>query len=209
MTADDLEKLFDAFATRAHWIDPLERWFHLADQVKRRERDRLTGAALRALDLYNAARVIRGWHAQLVGEPLPDVDELFGIHPKEAKRRMYGTVELRGNREVLPALLEHFGLYPWRVQLIVEGESDLAMLEEVLAARYDLTFGYLGTACSSTLLPPMTRRFELSKPEFARRLAHHAIVNPERDGAQRPVLELAEHLVRLTIADRRLRGELR
>ncbi len=57
---------------------------------------------------------------------------------------MYGTDELRGNREVLPALLEHFGLYPWRVQLIAEGESDLAMLEEVLGARYDLTFGYLG-----------------------------------------------------------------
>jgi hypothetical protein len=51
--------------------------------------------------------------------------------------------------------------------------------------------------------------FELSKPEFARRLARHAIANPERDDAQRPVLELAEHLVRLTIADRRLRGELR
>jgi len=51
--------------------------------------------------------------------------------------------------------------------------------------------------------------FELSKPAFARRLAHHAIVKPDRDGAPRPVLELAEHLVRLTIADRRLRGELR
>ncbi|SEH10460.1 hypothetical protein [Thermoleophilum album] len=144
VTAEDLERLFDAFATRAHWIDPLERWFHLADQVKRRERERLKGAALRALDLYDAARVVRSWHAQLAGEPLPDVDELFGIHPKEAKRRMYGTDELRGNCEVLPALLEHFGLYPWRVQLIAEGKSDLAMLEEVLAARYDLSFGYLG-----------------------------------------------------------------
>ena len=374
VTAEDLERLFDAFATRAHWIDPLERWFHLADQVKRRERERLKGAALRALDLYDAARVVRGWHAQLAGEPLPDVDELFGIHPKEAKRRMYGTDELRGNREVLPALLEHFGLYPWRVQLIAEGESDLAMLEEVLAARYDLSFGYLGIhafalggadipanaelilgavrvysnyylllfdnegrarqmiealvraghiegvsdaqrkraleealaearartfataderraalraareraqrledepgqapefliwqedieadnftvaeACEvinatarqleglaefgldpdamAALVaaeadrPKEARRgmagvlldaaaaedppFELSKPELARRLARHAIANPERDGAQRPVLDLAEHLVRLTIADRRLRGELR
>lgn len=373
VTAEDLERLFDAFATRAHWIDPLERWFHLADQVKRRERERLKGAALRALDLYDAARVVRGWHAQLAGEPLPDIDEFFGIHPKEAKRRMYGTDELRGNREVLPALLEHFGLYPWRVQLIAEGESDLAMLEEVLAARYDLSFGYLGIhafalggadipANAELILgavrvysnyylllfdnegrarqmiealvragqsrasptpsasgrsrrrsprrgrarsPPPTsavprcgrhasarsgsrtspgrrpssssgrrtsrrttsvaeachvinatarqleglaefgldpdamvalvaaeadrpkeaRRgmagvlldaaaaedppFELSKPELARRLARHAIANPERDGAQRPVLDLAEHLVHLTIADRRLRGELR
>ena len=374
VTPDDLATLFDALATRAHWIDPLERWFHLADQVKRRERERLTGAALRALDLYDAARVVRGWHAQLVGEPLPDVDELFGIHPKEAKRRMYGTDELRGNREVLPALLEHHGLYPWRVQLIAEGESDIAMVEEVLAARYDLSFGYLGIhafalggadipanaelilgavrvysnyylllfdnegrarqmiealvraghiegvsdaqrkraleealaeAQARTFASPDERRaalrgareraqrledepgqapefliwqedieadnftvaeacevinatavqleglsgfgldpaemtklveaeagkpkdarrgmagvlldaaagqdppFELSKPELARRLAGHALAHPERDGAQRPVLDLAEHLVRLTIADRRLRGELR
>jgi hypothetical protein len=113
VTADDLEKLFDAFATRAHWIDPLERGFHLADQVNRRERERLKGAALRALDLYDAARLSRGWHTQRVRKPLPDVDELFGIHPREAKRRMYGTDQLHGNREALPALLEHFGLYPW------------------------------------------------------------------------------------------------
>jgi hypothetical protein len=49
--------------------------------------------------------------------------------------------------------------------------------------------------------------FELSKPEFARRLARHAIANPEH-GVQRLALEFAEHLVRLTIADRRRGGEL-
>lgn len=374
VTPHDLERLFDAFATRAHWIDPLEPWFHLADQVKRRERERLKGAALRALDLYDAARVLRGWHAQLTDEPLPDVDELFGMNPKDAKRRMYGTQDLRGNREALPALLEHFGLYPWRVQLIAEGESDVAMVEEVLAARYDLTFGYLGIhafalggadipvnaelilgavrlysnyylllfddegraremvdalkraghiegvsdaqrkrALDEALAEARTRTFataeerrgalraarqraqrledepgqapdfliwqedieadnftvveacdvinatarqleglaefgldademdalvtaeadkpkdarrglagvlldaavahdppfDLSKPQLARRLARHAVENPERDGVQRPVLELAEHLVRLTIAHRSLRGELR
>jgi hypothetical protein len=122
--------------------------FHLADQVKRRERERLTGAALRTLDLYDAARVIRGWHAQLAGEPLPDVDGLFGIDRNGAKQHVYGTAELRGNREALPPLLEHFGLYPWRVQIIAEGESDLAMLEELLAARYGLTFGALGIHAS-------------------------------------------------------------
>jgi hypothetical protein len=144
VTPDDLARQFEVFATQAHWIDPLERWFHLADQVKRGERERLTGDALRAPDLYDAARVIRLWHAQLVDEALPDVDELFGIDPRAAKRRMYGTDDLGGNCEALPALLEHYGLYPWRVQLIAEGESDIAMLDEILDVSYGLSFGALG-----------------------------------------------------------------
>ena len=66
-----------------------------------------------------------------------------GLPAEESHERGDSTSTGTGNREVLPALLDHYGLYPWRVQLIAEGESDLAMLEEVLAARYDLSFGYL------------------------------------------------------------------
>ena len=144
VTAGDLATLFDRFATNAHRIDPMLRLFDLVDQVDRSDREQLTGSALRALDLYDAARVMRVWHAQLGAEQLPDVDEIVGSDARGAKRRLYGTDELRGNRAALPALLERFGLYPWRVQVIAEGKADLAMLEELLDVRFGYTFAELG-----------------------------------------------------------------
>ena len=87
---------------------------------------------------------MRVWHAQLGAEQLPDVDEIVGSDARGAKRRLYGTDELRGNRAALPALLKRFGLYPWRVQVIAEGKADLAMLKELLDVRFGYTFAELG-----------------------------------------------------------------
>lgn len=54
-----------------------------------------------------------------------------------------------------------------------------------------------------------TRGFEIGKPELARLLARYAWEHQERNGARRPLIDLAEHLWRLTHADRRLAGQLR
>lgn len=51
--------------------------------------------------------------------------------------------------------------------------------------------------------------FQLSKPDLARRLARFVLSENEKAGKRRPILELAEQLVSLTWADRRLAGELR
>ena len=51
--------------------------------------------------------------------------------------------------------------------------------------------------------------FKPSKPDLARALARYAVEHPQRDGVERPVLALAEHLVRLTYAGRQARGLLR
>jgi hypothetical protein len=51
--------------------------------------------------------------------------------------------------------------------------------------------------------------FKPRKPDLARALARYAVEHPGGAGAERPILALAEHLVRLTHAGRQLRGELR
>jgi hypothetical protein len=51
--------------------------------------------------------------------------------------------------------------------------------------------------------------FHLSKPDLARRLARFVLSENERTGEKRPILDLAEQLVSLTWADRRLAGDLR
>lgn len=141
--ADLLVAVYRRFVWRARWVDPNERLFVLLDAVKARKRARLQGTALRALDLYEAARVVRGWRAQLVEEPLQDVDDYERLNP-EWKENLYGTLRLRFNRQPLPAILDDYGIYPYRVQLIGEGDSELAALREVLRYAYALRFERLG-----------------------------------------------------------------
>lgn len=140
---DGLVDMYRSLVWRARWLDPTERLFVLLDAVKARTRARLQGTALRALDFYEAARVIRSWHGQLGEESLEDVDDFERLNP-EWKEHRYGTKQLRFNREPLPAILDDYGLYPYRVQLIGEGDSELAALREVLAYAYGLRFDRLG-----------------------------------------------------------------
>jgi hypothetical protein len=145
--ADQLKEQYEQLVYTGLHIDPTSGVFELLDQVNRSSRERLRGDALRALDFYDAARILRSWHQRLTGgDPLPDVDEYRGPNSTEVKLRRYGTRDVRGNQAVLPILLEEHGLYPWRVQLIGEGASEIAALKVILAAGYGLSFERLGIA---------------------------------------------------------------
>jgi hypothetical protein len=141
--ADGLAGLYEQLTFEGRRIDPNERLFELVDAIRRNRRERFKGAALLAQDLYLAARLVRRWHAQLGREVLPDVDDVGQIGANW-KINYYGTDKLRGNRAALPAILDAYGLYPYRVQLIGEGASEIAMLREILDVRYGLTFEQLG-----------------------------------------------------------------
>lgn len=145
---DELAAIYDQLARHGLRLDPAGRLIDLLDQVRRSRRERLTGSARLALDYYDAARVMRSWHRLVVGaeDPLPDIDELRGINGTEFKRSRFGTMDVRGNRAVLPTLLEDYGLYPWRVQLIGEGESELVALRTIVEEGYGLSFARLGIA---------------------------------------------------------------
>ena len=64
VSPDRLGSLSGDLALRGHFIDPNRDLFWLLDQVKRSQRDRLQGAGLRALDYYDAARILRAWNFQ-------------------------------------------------------------------------------------------------------------------------------------------------
>jgi hypothetical protein len=147
LDAAQLSELYDGLASEGQRLDPMRRWFDLADQVRRERQEELTGDARRALDYYHAARVVRGWHSALRGqEPLPDINEL--VHGQEATRQaqeqLYGRAGIRGNRAALPGILEHFGLYPLRVQLLVEGPSELTALRVLIEEWFQTSLERLG-----------------------------------------------------------------
>src|SRR5205814_1121860 len=140
VTPEELARISGDLGVQGNFADPNDDLFWLFDQVKRQQRERLQGNALRALDYYDASRMLRAWNYRITGELIYDVDELVGFGAEQAKRRVFGTTDLRGNRAILPALLDFYGLYPYRVQLIGEGDSELAALREIFDQGYGVTF---------------------------------------------------------------------
>jgi hypothetical protein len=195
VAADDLADLSAEFAAAGQLLDPAWELFHLLDAVRPHLRERITGDLQRAFDLYDAARVMRGWHGRVAGDPVPDVDALGGW-TDDLKRRVYRTTNLRANRAALPAILEKYGLYPWRVQVIGEGDSELAALEEVLKLATGSDFPTLGI---STLdvggadLPAKTERLLSSH----RLYANYFLLVFDNEGRARDVIEglLRAHVI--------------
>jgi hypothetical protein len=143
--ADWLAERYLSVCLHAQALDPLADWLDLANEVSRTRRERLQGDARVALDLYDEAQVLRRWHGALTGTTLPDVGDV--TNPEQARairEHRYGTADLRHNRAALPALLDDFGLYPWRVELIVEGESEAEMIAALLKLRHGLESERIG-----------------------------------------------------------------
>lgn len=141
---DALAKRYDDYRHLGHQLDPTSDWFYLVDQLDRSHQEKATGAALRARDLYDAAELLRLWHGQIADEPLPRLDEpSHWLNAERAKVNLFGTRDIHRNREALPAILEHYGLYPWRVLLIVEGLSDAAALRKLIH-EWGMSFERLG-----------------------------------------------------------------
>jgi hypothetical protein len=144
VTPAELQEIYEKLVMLGSWIDPASELIDLMDQIRRPRRERLKGAARLALDYYDAARMIRFWHERLTEERLPDIDEHRG--GTDFKQQRFGTLDVRGNRAVLPIPLEDYGLYPWRVQLIAEGDSEITALRFIVEKHHGLSFGSLGVA---------------------------------------------------------------
>jgi hypothetical protein len=142
--AAELAGIYESLVDQGRWIDPNVEVFDLIDQINRHSLERLKGSARLARDYYDAARLIRSWHRRLEGaEQLPDINEKHRSRVIESARPGDAT-EARGNRAVLPSLLEDYGLYPWRVQLLGEGDSEIVALRTIIEEGYNLSFEMLG-----------------------------------------------------------------
>jgi len=193
-----LEKDYEQLVYTGLHIDPACGLFELLDQVTRQSRERLRGDALRALDFYDAARILRSWHQRLTGgDPLPDVDEYRGLNGTEMKLRRYGTGDVRGNHAVLPILLEEHGLYPWRVQLIGEGASEIAALRVILKEGYGFSFEKLGIAVTDMGGSEIPSNAELLLTSF-RGYANYFLLVFDNEGRAE---ELIQTLVRAEVIE--------
>jgi len=123
---DALETTYRWLAGRAQRLDPLPRLYEVRRLQPRDEREAERGAARQSLDLYDTADVVRRGYRELTGELLPDADQLD--YPELVPRPF-----LR-DRDQLRAALRHQRLYPHRLHMVVEGETDLRLIVRLFEA---------------------------------------------------------------------------
>jgi hypothetical protein len=130
-----LARLHLDLAEAGRRLDPMPRWFRLAEAAPRSVTDELRGDALRARDFYDAAYLLRGLYYLATDRWLPRADEVDdGRTVYEYRRRHLPRRDQPEpfQRIDLKEILVREGLYPHRIHFFVEGHSEKVVLERVL-----------------------------------------------------------------------------
>lgn len=126
LAAEQVQHAYEWFALRARHRDPLPDDYSLLRLQPRRLAERRQGDALRSLDLADAAQMFRRF-ANALDETLPpDIDQV-GVS-EEAPR------PLHRDRIQLRDALRRRGLNPYRLHLIVEGETEVRVITRLFEA---------------------------------------------------------------------------
>jgi hypothetical protein len=123
---DVLEASYRFLAERARSLDPLPRLHDIRRFEARRVRERDRGPVRNALDCYDAAEMLRRAYRELTGELLPDADQVRDPDPTP---RLIG----RHPDQLRQALREH-QLYPHRLHMVVEGETEVRLVKRLFEA---------------------------------------------------------------------------
>ncbi|HEX5712189.1 MAG TPA: hypothetical protein VFX85_02620 [Solirubrobacterales bacterium] len=207
--AEELAGRFERLAEQGRWIDPNAGVFDLIDQINRHSLERLKGSPRLARDFYDAARVLRSWHRRLKGAvPLPDLSEGRGLRRGVAASDRDDGGEVRGNRALLPGMLESYGLYPWRVQLIVEGDSEIVALRTIIEEGYHLSFEMLGIAAADLRGADIPSNAELLLAAFRAYANYYFLVFDNEGRAKEMINALVQANVIEGIGEKR-RAEIR
>jgi hypothetical protein len=121
-----LEGSYRWLAERARSLDPLPQLHDIRRFEAGRERERDRGSVRNALDFYDAAEVLRGAYRELTGELLPDADQ---IRDPDSSPRAIGR-----HPDQLSAALRDHQLYPHRLHMVVEGETEVRLIKRLFEA---------------------------------------------------------------------------
>lgn len=125
--AAGIEALYTWFADRGYAVDPASRLFDLTRLERRRDLERDKGPRRQALDLYDAASMLRRFHRELTDKLLPDVDQLQRDPEEEAR-------PLGRRPEDLDRALRRHRLYPHRLHIVAEGETEVRLIKKLFEA---------------------------------------------------------------------------
>lgn len=164
------------------------------------------GEATRALQA--GARAVRGRPAARVGTRNCGRESLAGrldrcaYRPKRRPEVEIWTEDIEADNFTEQEIC-------WVIRLLAERDDRITEFsltaEELIAKRRESKKAVAAVAIELA----ESRGFPLSKVELDAELGRYAAQHPEYDGTTRRILVVAEHLYRLTVAHRKMRGRLR
>jgi hypothetical protein len=141
VSTDDVLALYDWLAWRIDsGTDPVKHLRSLTRLLPRRRAERARGQSRRALDLYDACEVVRRFYGELTGVLLPDADQGY------VRDRSIEPRPLRKDRDALVHALRAQGLTPHKLHIVVEGETEMRLVEGLFEAFAGTTLGAAGIA---------------------------------------------------------------
>jgi hypothetical protein len=143
-TSDDIKRLYDWLSFRGTGIDPMKGWYPIFRTLSHREQEKFRGLVRQAHDYYDAAGMLRRWYRDITDELLPDCDEVGAFPPDWRPNWLGHERRMTYDRKDMQRLLEMHGAYPNRVHVLVEGETEEAVLEALILAFRDTDPAALG-----------------------------------------------------------------
>jgi hypothetical protein len=144
-TSEDIQRLYDWLSFRGTNLDPAKGWYPIFRSLAYREQEKLTGLLRQAHDYYDAAGMLRRWYRDISGgNILPDCDEVGAGPPDWYEKWLGHERRMTYDRKDMQRLLEMHGAYPNRVHVLVEGETEEAVLQALILAFRDTDPSALG-----------------------------------------------------------------
>jgi hypothetical protein len=143
-TSDDIQRLYEWLSFRGTTLDPAKGWFPIFRSLSYREQEKLKDVLRQAHDYYDAAAMLRRWYRDITGELLPDSDEVGAFPPDWRPNWLGHERRMTYDRKDMQRLLGLHGAYPNRIHVLVEGETEKAVLEELILAFRDTDPSALG-----------------------------------------------------------------
>jgi len=142
--AERLKHIYQFLCTQGHFADTNQSFYLLLRMAPYSERDQLRGASRNAQDWYDAAEMVRNFYRDLIGELLPDCDEV-GSFGRDWKAEMLGHPARPHYDQVdLQRVLKRHHLYPHRAHVLVEGDTEKQVVETLMEAARGLDAKALG-----------------------------------------------------------------
>ena len=124
LSKEDIRQEYEWLAHRAQSTDPNARLYEVLRLEPRRIRETDRGISRQALDFYDAAEVFRRFYRDLTGDLLPDADQLDAGRNEEPR-------QLGREPGHLTVALRRHSLYPHRLHMIVEGETEVCLVKKL------------------------------------------------------------------------------
>jgi hypothetical protein len=133
-TSAEIRALYEWLSFRGTGLDPAKGWFPIFRSISYREQEKLKGVLRLAHDYYDAAAMLRRWYRDIADELLPDSDEVGAVPPDWRAKWLGHERRMTYDRQDMQRLLELHGAYPNRVHVLVEGETEEAVLKALISA---------------------------------------------------------------------------